>query len=285
MSKILVTGGLGFIGSHFVDALIENGHTVDVVDNLSTGSLDNENKKSNLYIMDTVTFCEEYNIRYDQVYHLANNARIARSFEHPAETLLNNYSSTVAICEYMRKTDSRRLFFASSSTTEFTDRFNNPYTMSKFACDDILKMYWMHYDVESSLLKFYNVYGSMREMDLGKDTTIIRKFKQLVLEDKPLTIIGTGERKRDFTYINDTIDALMTIVSSERTWLSYHIGTGKNYSINEVAAAFNHPTLHIEDRAYELEETLCEKMNIDGWTPKQDLIEHIKEWRKTHGPR
>lgn len=285
MSKILVTGGLGFIGSHFVDALVEKGHEVHVVDDLSTGNLDNANKKSLVYIKDTVRFCKKSVTRYDQIYHLANNARIARSFEHPAETLLNNYNSTVAICEYMRKTDSRHLFFASSSTTEFTDKFNNPYTMSKFACDDILKMYWMHYGVESSLLKFYNVYGSMREMDLGKDTTIIRKFKQLVLEDKPLTIIGTGERKRDFTYINDTIDALMTIVSAERTWPAYHIGTGKNYSINEVAAAFDHPTVHIEDRVYELEETLCEKMNIEGWKAKQDLIEHIKEWRKSHGPR
>ena len=75
MSKILVTGGLGFIGSHFVDALVEKGHEVHVVDDLSTGNLDNANKKSLVYIKDTVRFCKKSVTRYDQIYHLANNAR------------------------------------------------------------------------------------------------------------------------------------------------------------------------------------------------------------------
>ena len=282
---ILVTGGLGFIGSHLVDRFIEEGHDVHVVDDLSTGQVTNCNERALTSIEDVVTFCKQSDAKYDRIYHLANNARIARSFEYPEETLLNNHNSTVAMCEYIRKTGSGHLFFASSSTTEFTDRFNNPYTFTKHQCDEVLELYRIHYALKCSTVKFYNAYGSMREKDLGEHTTIIRKFKQLVKEGKPLPVIGTGERRRDFTHIDDTIDALALINKIETTHLpDYHIGTGENYRILDVAQSFDHPIEFVPDRKYELMQTLCQP-NIEGWEAKIDLIEHIKQWSKDNATR
>lgn len=277
--RILVTGGLGFIGSHLVDKLVQK-YNVDVVDDLSTGSADNHNSEADYFITDVVSFCKTHDIKYDKIFHLANNARIARSFEYVEDTLLNNYTSTVALCEYIRRTNSGHMFFASSSTTEFTDQYNNPYTFSKFVCDDLLEMYRRLFNVQSSLIKFYNVYGSMREKDLGEHTTVIRKFKQQFIQGSPLTVVGDGSRKRDFTSVDDTIRGLELLIDKNKHETDYHLGTGTNVAIIDIAKAFDHPYVLIEDRKYELQDTLCTKQNIAGWQPKDSVIEHIKLWRK-----
>lgn len=280
MKKILVTGGLGFIGSFLVERLLKEGHVVDVVDDLSTGNINNKTFGPTYIFTDVTTFCSFDKKEYDVIFHLANNSRIARSFEYPKETLLNNYTSTVSILEYMRMfCPKAKLYFASSSTTNFTDRFNNPYTFSKYSCDELLELYHLHYNIDYSIVKFYNVYGSMREKDLGEYTTVIRKFKKLVKENLPLTVYD-GTRQRDFTYIDDTIDALDMILNKNFNEKVYNIGTGKSYSIQQIADAFEHPIIYEpEKRKYELHSTLCEP-NIPGWEAKTDVIEHIKEWKK-----
>ena len=278
--KILVTGGLGFIGSHLVDELIARDYEVHVVDNLSTGQIENGNPKAITFVMDVSEFCHKFNFKYDKIFHLANCARIVRSFEYTEETLLNNYDSTVALCEYIRRTGSGHLFFASSSTTEFTDHFNNPYTFSKYMCDHLLEFYRVRFNIPSSLVKFYNVYGSMREKDLGEHTTVIRKFKQKVYLNEPLTIVGDGSRRRDFTSIDDTVNALILLNDYDKEYETvYHLGTGVNYSILEIAKAFDFPYVFVEDRKYELQNTICSKKNVPKWQVYDDVIDHIKKWR------
>jgi UDP-glucose 4-epimerase len=282
--NILVTGGLGFVGSFLVERLVDLKHNVTVVDNLSTGSKQWMIEKDTVdyHIMDVVDFCATNNKPFDIIYHLANNARISMSFEYPKETLLNNYESTIAILEYMRRyCGTAKLYYASSSTTEFTDKFNNPYTFSKFTCDDILELYHLHYNIDYSIVKFYNVYGSMREADLGEYTTIIRKFKQKVEMNLPLPVYGP-DRRRDFTSIEDTIDALEIILNQNDQQKVYHIGTGTNYSIQEIADAFDHPIDYQTDkRLYELHTTLS-KPNITGWQAQKNVIDHIKKWKKNY---
>jgi UDP-glucose 4-epimerase len=282
--KVLVTGGMGFVGSHLVDSLIEQNHDVTVVDNLSTGAWSNRNEKAINHIMDVVRFCKGSNEQFDIIFHFANNARIARSFTFVEETLLNNYNSTVAVCEYIRtKSPQARLIFASSSTTEFVDMFNNPYTFSKVVCDQLLELYADHFGLRYDIVKFYNAYGSMRESNLGIHTTVIRKFKQQVLDGEPLTIVGDGRQLRDFTFIDDTIEALNCIINVKPKEETYHIGTGEVHSINDLAAAFDHPMLNIEKREYETLFVICRDRNVPNWEPKTNVIEHIREWRKTNG--
>lgn len=284
--NILVTGGLGFIGSFLVERLANAGHDVTVVDDLSTGSLNWKCPRPNIeyHIEDVVTFIgKTLDIKYDVIFHLANNARISMSFDYPKETLLNNYESTLAILEYIRNYCPQcKLYYASSSTTEFTDKLNNPYTFSKFACDDLLELYAKHYAVDFSIVKFYNVYGSMREKDLGEYTTIIRKFKQKVEDDQPLPVYGP-DRRRDFTHINDTVNALELILDSKENQKVFHIGTGKNYSIQEIAEAFDHPIdYQLDKRPYELHTTLS-KPNVAGWVATRNVIDHIKLWKQEYG--
>jgi UDP-glucose 4-epimerase len=283
--KVLVTGGMGFVGSHLVDSLIEQNHDVTVVDNLSTGAWSNRNEKATNHIMDVIRFCKESNEQFDIIFHFANNARIARSFEFVEETLLNNYNSTVAVCEYIRtKSPQARLIFASSSTTEFVDMFNNPYTFSKVVCDQLLELYADHFGLRYDIVKFYNVYGSMRESDLGEYTTVIRKFKQQFLEKKPLTVFGNGLQRRDFTNINDTIDALNKIImNTEPKSLIYRIGSGVAYSIRNITDAFGHEIRYVPERKYEVPYVCCVSNNVPDWEPKTDVLEHIREWRKTNG--
>lgn len=282
--NILVTGGLGFIGSFLVERLAKDGHQIDVVDNLSTGSFDWAIRDKNVfyYFEDVVEYCSRHNKGYDIIFHLANNARISMSFDYPKETLLNNYQSTISILEYMRNyCPKAKLYYASSSTTEFTDRFNNPYTFSKFACDDILELYNKHYSIDFSIVKFYNVYGSMREADLGEYTTIIRKFKQKVHQNLPLPVYGP-DRRRDFTHVDDTVEALAKIVTFNDQQKVYHIGTGSNFSIQEIAEAFDHPIdYQLDKRPYELHTTLS-KPNVAGWSAQKNVIEHIRKWKENY---
>ena len=279
--RILVTGGLGFVGSHLVDSLVRHNH-VTVVDDLSTGRIENIN-------MDAVTYIEtvdEYirknrNEKFDIIFHFANCARIARSFEFCEDTLLNNYNSTVAMCEFIkRKNPQAKLIFASSSTTEFADKFNNPYTFSKVVCDEVLQLYKKHYDLNFDVVKFYNVFGSDRESLMGEYTTIIRKFMDSVEKDEMLTVYGTGAQARDFTYIGDTVEALHIVGDLPSEGKTYHIGTGKATQILEVAQTFKHKYYHTKPREYEVAFVMCKDPNVPGWKAKTNVIDWIKAWKE-----
>jgi UDP-glucose 4-epimerase len=279
--RILITGGLGFVGSHLVDSLVKKNH-VTVVDDLSTGRIENIN-------MDAVTYVEtvdEYirknrNEKFDIIFHFANCARIARSFEFCEDTLLNNYNSTVLMCEFIkRKNPHAKLIFASSSTTEFADKFNNPYTFSKVVCDEVLQLYKKHYELNFDVVKFYNVFGSDRESLMGEYTTIIRKFMDAVEKDELLTVYGTGAQSRDFTYIGDTIEALHIVGNLPSEGKTYHIGTGKSTQILEVAQTFKHKYYHAKPRAYEVAFVMCKEPNVPGWKAKTNVIDWITAWKE-----
>ena len=283
--KILVTGGLGFVGSHLVDSLVKDNH-VTVVDDLSAGRLENINMSAITNIQTVEEFIRSSNEKYDIIFHFANCARIARSFEFCEETLLNNYNSTVGICEYIKRTNPKtKLIFASSSTTEFADKFNNPYTFSKVVCDELLQLYRKHYGLEFDIVKFYNMFGSDRESLLGDYTTIIRKYMDAVEKDEMLTVYGTGAQARDFTFIHDTVDALHIVGDLPSEGKVYHIGTGKATQILEVALAFKHKYYHAKPRDYEVAFVMCKEPNIPGWSSKTNVLEWITEWREGNGIR
>ena len=276
--KILVTGGLGFVGSHLVDSLVEN-NDVTVVDDLSTGQASNKNTDSTIYVESVQSYTNYDEESYDIIFHFANSARIARSFEYCEETLTNNYNSTVAICEYIKRTNpNTKLIFASSSTTEYADRYNNPYTFSKVVCDEVLELYKRHFGLNYDIVKFYNTYGSERESLLGEYTTIIRKYKDLFLNEKPMVVYGDGSQRRDFTHIEDTIAALHIIADLPSEGKIYHIGTENAVSILEIAEAFGTTYELHPPREYEVPFVVCKEMNVPGWQPKHNIINYIKEW-------
>jgi len=284
--KYLVTGGAGFIGSTLVDRLLEEGHEVTVLDNVSTGKWENLPSHKNLKIdQDDVSNThsqiakswEETPTKFDVVFHLAAEARIQPSFEKPVLTHKSNVTGTVEILELCRKHKARFVYAGSSSV--YHDKFANPYTFTKQLAEDYATLYNRVYGVPVAIARFFNVYG-YRQLEEGAYATVLGIFEKQFREDLPLTVTGTGEKRRDFTHVNDIVGGL--IAMSQEDWNAdiFNLGTGTNHSINEVAEMFNHPIEHIADRPGEAQTTLADiqesKSKLD-WEPKHCLKEYVND--------
>ena len=231
MSNILVTGGLGFIGSNLVDKLVDD-HNVYVIDNLSSNSSnDSYRNYKATYIIDDIEKIEQYNLPHiDIIFHLAACARIQPSFDNPLHVIKNNAMKTGIICEYARHNDSRIIYAGSSSfyggTTE------NPYTFSKWQGEQICNMYTEIFDVDTVTARFFNVYGNHQPMN-GEYATVVGKFLRQYRNGEDLTIVGDGNQRRDFTHIDDICSGLIKLAFSTYQGI-YNLGTGYNYSIKEI---------------------------------------------------
>jgi len=238
--QILVTGGLGFVGSNLVDKLIKQGHDVTVVDNLSSESSSEKNKnpKAKYYIEDIrdLNLIIPANIpNFDVIYHLAGLARIQPSFISPLEYIDVNINGTARICELALNHGARLIYSSSSSINN--GEYKTPYTFSKWGGEEALKTWIQCYKLDASICRFYNVYGP-REPKTGNFATVVRKFIRQYKNNESLTIVGDGKQRRDFTHVNDIVDGLIKVMHHGKTDNLYHLGRGINYSINELASMF-----------------------------------------------
>jgi len=273
--KYLVTGGAGFIGSNLVDRLIENGHEVVVWDNYSTGKKENENPKV-AYINENIISCE-YRVAngYDAIFHLAAEARIQPSFEHPLLTHNSNVTGTIHVLEQARKNNCRLIYAGSSSV--YHDQYANPYSFTKMKAEEYCTLYNKIFNVPISIARFFNVYGP-RQLEEGTYATVIGVFEKQRREGKPLTVTGDGEKRRDFTHVDDIVSGL--IAMSKQDWNAevFNLGTGINHSINELADMFQCPYVHIPERPGEATTTLADiqfsKESL-GWSPERSLQEYV----------
>lgn len=282
--KVLVTGGLGFIGSHVTDLLIEAGHEVDIIDDLSTGSRDNLNPKANLFIksINSDEFWEGAD--YEVVYHLAALPRIQPSIINPVPYHEANVNGTLKVLEYCRRYGSKLIFSSSSSVYAGTEipatedapiKPRNPYTLQKSIGEQYVDLYRDLYDLNAVSLRYFNVYGERQPLT-GAYCTVIGIFLNQRKEGKPLTITSDGEQRRDFTYVGDVARAnLIALVWSG----TYNIGKGANLSINQVAKLVGGPTEYISERKGEVRETLADnsKARAEGWEPTKGLAEWLDE--------
>lgn len=278
--KILVTGGLGFVGSTLVDKLINLGHKVTVIDNLSSSSSSNEYKNSAAtYIIDDIKNINKINFTeyFEVIYHLAGLARIQPSFENPLAYIEVNISGTAIICELAKNHNAKLIYSSSSSITN--GQFKTPYTFSKWGGEAVLKTWRECYNINASICRFYNVYGP-REPKNGDYATVIRKFIRQYQNNEPLTIVGNGEQRRDFTHVNDITEGLIKVASNTKNSL-FHLGRGINYSINELAAMFEYDNIkYIPLRKGEGLITLADYQKTFialGWEAKYNLQDYIKE--------
>jgi len=285
--QVLVTGGVGFVGSNLIEKLHKQGHEVISVDNYSTGKKENEH-----------SFCEYHNVdlqehpleyvkmeKPDIIYHLAAKARILPSIQNPLHTMKNNVDSMIHVLDYARSKNVPVVYAGSSSVVG--DIYSNPYTLSKFYGEELCKMYSEVYKTPISICRFYNVYGKY-QLTEGAYCTLIGIFERLYNNNQPLTITGDGEQRRDFTHVDDIVDGLIRcgkgLTSSNDKLVimgkTFELGRGKNYSINEIADTFgDYPREYIDVRPGEMRETLnTDTMAKDmlGWNPKGDVIDYIK---------
>jgi UDP-glucose 4-epimerase len=234
--NIVITGGLGFIGINLTKRLLESGHKIIVIDDYSVGKVENQIEGVRYLPMNVEQI--EY-IRGDEVdlcFHLAALSRIQPSFEAPSEFFRVNVSGTEAVCEWARKWGVKVVYSGSSS--QWHDPFQSPYAMYKKLGEDVCKMYKKVFGTNIEIARFYNVYGPY-EITEGKWAAVIGKWRGQIQNGEPITIVGDGEQRRDFTYVDDIVDGLVKIgFGTETHEDAWELGTGFNYSLNEVAGFF-----------------------------------------------
>ena len=278
--KILVTGGAGFIGSNLIKKLINKKHDVYSLDNYDSGLKENEHYGCK-YITGDVNYINQlFNEHFNLIYHFAALSRIQPSFNNPLNTFTVNTHGTLSVLEYAKQHKCKVVYSGSSS------RWHNPYK-SPYACfkhlgEEIVKLYKEVYNVDTEICRFYNVYGPGEIVD-GDWAAVIGLWRRQVRDNEPITIIGDGEQKRDFTHIEDIVDALYKIGLTKQSHNdAWELGTGKNYSINEVYQMFHErfgvDCVFIEDQKGNYRETLRE--NNDSlsrlkWKPTDRLKKYI----------
>ncbi|MAH06793.1 nucleoside-diphosphate sugar epimerase [Candidatus Pacearchaeota archaeon] len=279
--NILVTGGAGFIGSNLVKSLLDDGHFVCVIDNFSSGCLENIDPRSNLVELDLVEDKEAWvsalrRKKLDIIFHLAAQARIQPSLTHPVEVLENNLLSTLYLLEYVRGTDIQFIYAGSSSY--YGNPLKSPYALSKFQGEEFCRMYSRVYNINIAITRFFNVYGP-NQVERGKFATVIGIWERQYRNGEYLTITGGGTQSRDFTHVNDIVAGLKLIIGKQFNAELFEFGSGKSYSLNELAELLNWKIKHIESRPGEYEKTLCKDKNAYdklGWEAVHNIRDYMK---------
>ena len=279
MKNILVTGGAGFIGSNLIKKLIDQGHNVTSLDNYSTGTYKNEVKEAK-YINDDIENLFKLKMNFDLCFHLAAQSRVQPSFDDPQESVRVNVTGTTIVMEWAKNNNVKVIYAGSSS--KHHDPSDSPYAMTKFLGEEICNLYKKSFNVNVEIARFYNVYGPMEPLD-EKFGNVIGIWQVKVNKNLPLPIVGDGNQKRDFTHVLDIVDGLLKISSSDiKHDDAWEIGTGVNYSVNQLYSMFNKKyntrSVSIPDQRGNYRETL--RVNDDlikllNWKPKDRLKDHI----------
>lgn len=289
MKSVLVTGGAGFVGTNLIKRLLKEGYAVVSIDNYSTGTESNHQEGAIYYKFDVskITDFTPYAIntpsrKFDIVYHLAAIARIQPSFKYPLEYFEANATATFNVAMYC-STNNIPLQFAGSSS-HHSGKFKNPYTFSKDISEEIVRLCQEIYGLKASITRFYNVYGPHHLKD-GGYCTVIGKWEKAIEDGNPITIYGDGTKRRDFTHIDDIVEALILIDKKDAWGYVFELGRGINYSIKDVADMFNYDKIVYEaDKPGEARTTLCDSKLAEavlGWEPKINLPDYLKEFKAT----
>jgi len=278
--NVLVTGGVGFIGTNLIKRLLDDGHKVVSLDNYQTGKEENEQEGCEYHrvdIRDGIDF-DFFMPDPDIIYHLAALPRIQPSFEYPELTFETNVLGTMNIMSWAREKGCGVVYAGSSS--KHGGIFKNPYTFTKHQGEEIVEMYQKVYDVPSAICRFYNVYGPYQVTE-GEYCTVMGVFQTQYKNGEELTITGDGTQRRDFTHVYDIVDGFVKCgeqldkVSGE----IFELGRGENYSINVIAQSFDAGYTYIPKRPGEVQETLCtdtKARELLGWNPTIDILDYIE---------
>ena len=293
--KYIVTGNCGFVGSHLTNKLIEQGHTVYGIDNLSTGKKERLNPKA-IFISKDILEVNGKEIEGEVIhgiFHLAALPRVPLSIEKPFETELNNVLCTIRVLEWAKTMKCKVVLSSSSSvyghnflkekpTNELVPPAPmSPYAWQKLSCEQYAQFYYKFHAVDSVCLRYFNIYGTGMS-DTGSYVPVMSVFKRQKAAGESLTIYGSGKQKRDFTHISDVIEANIRAMEykKELCGVPFNVGGGNPVSINYVADYYSKNRKYLPERAGDpantwADITLTEK--ILGWRPKVKFKDGIKE--------
>lgn len=299
MKKVVVTGGAGFIGSHLVDALVERGFNVHVVDNLFSGNKKNVNKKAILHMKDIRNLKKIKPIirGADFVFHLAALPRVQYSIENPEETHEVNVSGTLNVLSAAKDGGVQRVIYSASSSAygdqkemplreDMTAAPKSPYGLQKYAGELYCKLFSDVYDLQTVSLRYFNVYGPRFNSE-GPYALVIGKFILQRKLGQSLTITGDGKQTRDFTHVSDVVRANLLAMKSPNVGHGevMNIGAGSNITINKLAKLIGGPSKHIASRL-EPKHTLADTslaFKFLGWKSQVKTEDGIKRLLREEG--
>ena len=296
MTISIVTGGAGFIGSHIVEKLKKLDHMVVVIDNEYS---DNDNfhwRKDTLNVNIDITDYKALKKAFtgaDYIFHCAAEARIGPAIENPVNAVNINTIGTCNVLQCAREVGAKKVLYSSTSSgyglneapniETQPDDCLNPYSVSKIAGEKLCKMYTDLYGLNTIIFRYFNVFGE-RAPRKGQYAPVTGIFLRQKAAGEPLTIVGDGEQRRDYIYVKDVANAnVMAAISNpddDAYGQVYNVGSGKNYSVNEIASFISDDTINIPPRIGEARNSLA---NIDkikktfAWKPEVD----VEQWIKT----
>lgn len=306
--KTLVTGGCGFIASHLVDRLVQDGHEVVVIDNLSSGNIKNiEQHKGNPKVQFYNADIADYNKiaplfkGAERVYHLAALADIVPSIERPMSYHNSNVDGTISVLEACRHNHVKRVIYAASSSCYgIPDKYPTPetqavspqypYALTKYVGEEYC-MHWNRvYNLNVTSLRFFNVYGP-RARTSGTYGAVFGVFLAQKLKGKPFTVVGDGKQTRDFTFVTDVVNAcVMTSENMNCAGEIMNVGSGNTYSINRLVELLGGEITYVPKRPGEPDCTYADTARIKnkiGWKPLVSfeegvriMLDNIDYWRE-----
>lgn len=295
-TSILVTGGAGFIGSHIVDSLVEDGYEVVIVDKLTTGQQENINTGAEFF---NISICdykvrelfEKYKFKY--VFHLAAEARIQSCTDEPLKSHSTNVTGTLKLLELSRKHKVKGFIFSSSSAvygdveTNFPIRetqSKNPvsiYGAQKLAAEHYVLLYNKFYNLPTVALRYFNVYGTARQNEKGPYPTVFVSFNKSLRDNGRITIYGDGEQQRDFIHVFDVVRANLMWLDKKDGWgQAYNVGTNQATTINKIATYFTDNIDYKEARSGDPRYS-CANMSKLDFKAEISLEEGIKIFKKS----
>jgi len=280
MKKAIVTGGVGFIGTNLIKRLLSEGYKVISIDNYSTGKIENEQEGCVYYNVDITIPNWNKSISFkdiDVIFHMAALARIQPSLKRPLESINANVNGTLNILEIAKNYNIPVVYAGSSSFHH--GLYESPYAWSKYVGEQACELYSKVFNLNTSICRFYNVYGP-HQLEEGEYSTVLGIFERQYRNNEPLTITGTGEQRRDFTYVDDIVDGLFKCSQHDFRAEIFELGRGKNFSINEIVDLFNTKRKYIPARKGEYPFTLCtdtKAKELIDWVPNKNLKDYIKK--------
>ncbi|MBU2542456.1 NAD-dependent epimerase/dehydratase family protein [Patescibacteria group bacterium] len=308
MAKYLITGGAGFIGTNLAKKLLAVGHKVVVLDNYSGGNPFDPAQDKKERVQEGVEYIEG-DIRnkedldkacqgVDGIFHMAALPRVVYSVEHPLETHDVNVNGTLNVLLAARDNGAKRVIFSSSSSAYGDQEIYPlkeegvvkkplaPYALHKYIGEHYCRLFAELYGLETVSLVYFNVYGPYADPD-GAYALVIGKFLKQKQNNEPMTIRGDGEMYRDYTHVDDVVNANILAMTKDTVGKGevINIGNGNPYSVNQLAELIGGPTVTVEALPGEMKYTKADNIKAKellGWEPTISLEEGIgrlkKEW-------
>jgi UDP-glucose 4-epimerase len=293
-NNIIVTGGCGFIGSHLVDQLVNDNYNVYVIDDESAESNDvfYKNPKATYFKLDILEADKIDAFIFEKtraIFHLAAESRIGPAIKNPTKATTTNVMGTVKLLELCRTYNIDRFIYSSTSSVYgLTEKLPtdeqceidclNPYASTKFCGEEMIRVYTKLYGIDSCIFRYFNVFGE-RSPTKGIYSPVIGIFLNQLKNNTLLTIVGDGEQRRDFVHVHDIVQAnILAFNHKEKiNGSTFNVGSGVNYSMNEIASFISDNSIHIPFREGEARHTLAnisKIKNVLDFNPRVD----VKKW-------